>query len=65
MIDPKRHRYQDEAEGLRRELAAAREQLAATRAELRGWRRAYFSHMTEEHPEVVERVMRRLAKGEE
>lgn len=64
MIDPKRHRYQDEADTLRRELAGVREELAATRAELREWREAYSRHMTEEHPEIVERVMRRIAKGD-
>lgn len=31
-------------------------------AEARYWREAYFEHMQEHHPEVVERAIRRMAE---
>lgn len=33
-------------------------------AEARYWRDAWFTHVQAEHPEIVERMMRRIAEGE-
>lgn len=53
MIDPRTE--QERREKLTRDRDKAE-------AEARYWREAYFEHMQEHHPDVVERALRRMAE---
>lgn len=41
-------------------IAALEKQLAKAEADARFWREAYFEHLKEYHPEVVQRVEARM-----
>lgn len=66
MIDPKpkRSHYFDTTDAERERADRLGQQLAKAEDRARYWEAAYFDHMRDEHPEIVERVMRRIAEGE-
>lgn len=60
MIDPRseHERIRDLVE----RLADRERERDKAEAEARYWREAWFTHVQEEHPEIVERLMRKVAE---
>lgn len=64
MIDPtrKKSHYYDTADAERERVQQLTRDRDKAEAEARYWREAYFEHMQEHHPDVVERALRRMAE---
>lgn len=65
MIDPRRKsHYYDAADAERERADRLEQQLAKAEARAKEWEEAYFRHMKDHHPEIVERITRRIMEEE-